>query len=302
MRVKHENRAGDDGYRSGLLPGLRASRDAEALAQEIAFAHGRLLTLGEAPPDLYGEVRALAEQDIARATWACFLIAYLSPLEGEDPFAGIRIALAATRDGGACDLGRLGDLDEIPLGPRTSHDPARGASTLLAYRHWAERAGGAVAGDGRAPTGDVNVAAARDGVAARAFEGDPTWSPQRRFERGFERLALPGFGRMGRYDLLETLGCLGLYELRADSLHLTSASEAHSGDLTTLAAKRVFAIGDPLLLERRARALAEAISVPIETLDLALANWGSGSRATLGVRREMCDQHTLECSREAFEL
>ena len=73
----------------------------------------------------------------------CFLIAYLSPLEGEDPFAGIRIALAATRDGGAHDLDRLGDLDEIPLGPRTSHDPARGTSTLLAYRHWAERAGGA---------------------------------------------------------------------------------------------------------------------------------------------------------------
>ena len=107
---------------------------------------------------------------------------------------------------------------------------------------------------------------------------------------------------MGRYDLLVTLGRLGLYELRADSLHLTSASEAHSGDLTTLAAKRVFAIGDPLLLERRARALAEAISVPIETLDLALANWGSGSRATLGVRDERSDPHALERSREALEL
>jgi hypothetical protein len=290
VRVKRESRAGDDGYRSGLLPGLRASGDAEALGQEIAFAHGRLLALGGAPPDLYGEVRALAEQDIERATWACFLIAYLSPLEGEDPFAGVRIALGATRDGGAHDLDRLGDLDEVPLGPHTSHDPARGASTLFAYRHWAERAGG--------PTGG-------GGGAARAFEGDPTWSPQRRFERGFERLALPGFGRMGRYDLLVTLGCLGLYELRADSLHLTSASEAHSGDLATLAAKRVFAIGDPLLLERRARALAEAISVPIETLDLALWNWSPpapGVRATLGVRSECSDRDTLERCREAFEL
>ena len=295
VRVKRESRAGDDGYRSGLLPGLRASKDAEALAQEIAFAHGRLLALGAAPPDLYGEVRALAAQDIERATWACFLIAYLSPLEGEDPFAGIRIAVGATRDGGAYDLDRLGDLDEIPLGPRTSHDPARGISTLLAYRHWAERAGGGAVGD----------AAAGDGGAACSFEGDPTWSPQRRFERGFERLALPGFGRMGRYDLLVTLGCLGLYELRADSLHLTSASEAHSGDLVTLAAKRVFAIGDPLLLERRARALAEAISVPIETLDLALWNWSPpapGLRATLGVRRETCDRDALERSREAFGL
>jgi hypothetical protein len=330
VRVKRENRAGDDGYRSGLLPGLRASGDAEALAQEIAFAHGRLLALGAAPPDLYGEVRALAEEDIERATWTCFLIAYLSPLDGENPFLGIRLVLAAAGDGDVHDSlpgqggtpGReevadgeslpggeivpdggslpgggtvpdeesvldeedaLRDLGRMPLGPRTSHDSARGTSTLLAYRHWAERAGS----------------------QREAFEGDPEWSPGRRFERGFERLALPGFGRMGRYDLLVTLGRLGLYEMRADSLHMTSASDAHSGDLTTLAAKRVFAIGDPLLLERRARALAEAISVPIETLDLALANWSQptpGARATLGVRSERSDPHALERCREAFEL
>ncbi len=318
VHVKRENRAGDDGYRSGLLPGLRASGDAEALAQEIAFAHGRLLALRTAPPDLYGEVRALAEEELERATWMCFLIAYLSPLNGENPFLGIRLVLAAASDidahddspaqgatpsregvpgGGSVPGGEgvpdkervldeqdaLRDLGRMPLGPRTSHDPARGTSTLLAYRHWAARAGS----------------------QRKAFEGDPEWSPERRFERGFERLALPGFGRMGRYDLLVTLGRLGLYEMRADSLHMTSASDAHSGDLTTLAAKRVFAIGDPLLLERRARALAEAISVPIETLDLALANWGSpapGERATLGVRSERSDPHALERCREAFEL
>jgi hypothetical protein len=279
VRVKRENRAGDDGYRSALLPGLRASGDAEALAQEIAFSHGRLLALGAAPPDLYGEIRALAEEEIERATWMCFVAAYLSPLDGEDPFLGIRLVLTAAPDPDA-DEDALEDLSRVPLGPRTSHDPARGTSTLRAYLQWAERAGS----------------------QQRAFEGDPEWSPQRRFERGFERLALPGFGRMGRYDLLVTLGRLGLYELRADSLHLTSASEAHFGDLTTLAAKRVFAIGDPLLLERRARTLAEAISVPVEALDLALANWGSGSRATLGVRSERSDPHALERSREAFEL
>jgi hypothetical protein len=283
VRVKRESRAGDDGYRSALLPGLRASGDAEALAQEIAFAHGRLLALGAAPPDLYGEIRALAEEDIERATWMCFLIAYLSPLEGENPFLGIRLVLAAGGDGDAYEEGVLDDLGQMLLGPRTSHDPARGASTLLAYRHWAERAGS----------------------QQLAFEGDPEWSPERRFERGFERLALPGLGRMGRYDLLVTLGWLGCYEMRADSLHLTSASDAHSGDLTTLAAKRVFAIGDPLLLERRARALAGAISVPIETLDLAFWNWSPpapGSRATLGVRSECSDPHALERCREAFEL
>jgi hypothetical protein len=280
VRVKRENRAGDDGYRSSLLPGLRASGDAEALAQEIAFAHGRLLALGAAPPDLYSEIRALAEEDIERATWMCFLAAYLSPLEGDNPFLGIRLVLESARDSDSYEEDALEDLGRMPLGPRTSHDPARGTGTLLAYRHWAERAGS----------------------QQHAFEGDPEWSPQRRFERGFERLALPGFGRMGRYDLLVTLGRLGLYEMRADSLHLSSASEAHFGDLTTLAAKRVFAIGDPLLLERRARALAEAIEVPIEALDLALANWSTGSRATLGVRSERSDPHALERSREAFEL
>ena len=208
VRVKRESRAGDDGYRSELLPGLRASGDAEALAQEIAFAHGRLLTLGAAPADLYGEVRALAEGDIERATWACFLIAYLSPLEGEDPFAGIRIALRRHR--------RWRRLRPGPTG-RPRADPARSAH-LPRPRARGEHAA-------RLPP----LGRARRGPgAAWAFEGDPTWSPQRRFERGFERLALPGFGRMGRYDLLVTLGRLGLYELRADSLHLTSASEAHS--------------------------------------------------------------------------
>ena len=44
--------------------------------------------------------------------------------------------------------------------------------------------------------------------------------------------------------------------------------------------KRVFGIGDPLNLDRRAAALAEAVSIPPEALDLALANWGAGERAS----------------------
>jgi hypothetical protein len=294
IRVHREARAEDDGYRSALLPGLRSSEDARLLAEEIAFASGRLLALEATPPGLYAEVRALAEEDLEQATWMCFLIAYLSPLDGEDPFVGIRLALAAdgsvqhaangvSPDGGAWGWYAAGDLvalDEVPLGPRTSHDPTRGTETLLAYRHWAEQAG----------------------AQASAFVGDPGWSPQRRFERLFERLALPGFARMGRYDLLVTLGRLGLYELRPDALNLSGARGASAGDLATLAAKRAFAIGDPLLLERRALELAEATSVPIETLDLALANWGVGERATLGFRTETCDRHALERVLEALKL
>ena len=77
-----------------------------------------------------------------------------------------------------------------------------------------------------------------------------------------------------------TLGRLGVFDMRAGSLALAGAATA--SDPTVLAAKRVFGIGDPLLLERRAGALAEAAAVPIEALDLALANWAAPERATLG--------------------
>jgi hypothetical protein len=280
MRVVREARDADDGFRSSLLPGLRSSADAERLAEEIAFASARLLALGAAPPAVYGEIRARAEEDLEEATWMCFLTAYLSPLDREDSFFFIRQALVATGDLG-WRTGSLPDLDGALLGPRTSHDPARGAETLLAYRNWVERSGG---------------------TQAEAFAGDSAWSAPRRFQRLFERLALPGFGRMGRYDLLVTLGRLGLYELRADSLHLAGARGPSGEDLTTLAAKRAFAIGDELILERRALALADAVAVPVEALDLALANWGKGRRASLGFRADISDRHALERTRAALEL
>ncbi len=306
LRIQREGRAEDDGYRCALVPGLRASADARRLADEIAFSRARLLALAAEPPGLYGEVRALAADDPGRATWASFLIAYLSPLEGEDPFAGIRLALAAAAtpplarspagaDGGA---EAMPDLAGIPLGPRSSHDPARGAQTLIAYVQWVQRAARA---DAQASPADGGRAQA-GGPQALAFRGDPSWSALRRFERLFERLALPGFSRMGRFDLLVTLGYLGVYELRPDSLHLTGARGLSAEDPTTLSAKRVFGIGDPLLLERRAAELAEAASVPVETLDLALANWASAQRATLGFPPGISDPSAFERAGHALEL
>jgi hypothetical protein len=285
VRVRREGRAEDDGFRSPLVPGLRASADATRLAEEIAFSSGRLLVLEGDPPDLYGEIRGLAAKDLERATWASFLTAYLSPLDGEDPFAGIRLALAAepnlAGDGSPSGTGPEPYLGDVPLGPRSSHDAARGAETVNAYRQWVQRAGG---------------------TQAIAFRGDPSWSAQRRFERLFERLALPGFGRMGRYDLLVTLGYLGLYEMRPDSLHLGGAPGLSGEDPTTLAAKRVFGIGDPLLLERRAGALAQAASLPVEALDLALANWGSRQRATFGFPESTRDDGALERTGDALGI
>jgi hypothetical protein len=181
---------------------------------------------------------------VEERVWLAFLIAYLCPLNGDDPFAGVR-AVEEERN----------SVDVVRLGPRTAHDPARGTHTLEAYRAWTARAGS----------------------QAQAFTGEESWSAERRFARVFERLALPGLHRAARFDLLVTLGRLGVFELRADSLALGGSDEV------TLAAKRALGIGDPLLLERRAAALAEACGVALESLDVALFNWSRGERATLGL-------------------
>jgi hypothetical protein len=294
VKVRREDRALNDGYSCELLPGVHASADAHRLAEEIAFSSGRLLALAASPPGLYAEARALGREDLELATWICFLIAYISPLQGEAPFAGIALALAGAPEAHAG--GELPDLAEIPLGPHSSHDPARGSATLLAYRQWVARAGCPARNESRegAAVDGAAGAGARGGAQANALSGDRSWSAERRFERIFERLALPGFARIGRYEFLLALGRLELYEMRPDSLHLGGARGFSADDPTTLAAKRLFAIGDPLLLERRAAALAEAISVPVETLDLALANWASPPRATRGFPAGICDEEALE--------
>ncbi|MDO8188034.1 hypothetical protein Q5424_11960 [Conexibacter sp. JD483] len=257
LRVRRIARAGADGYGSQLVPGIRATADAERLAEELGFASGRLASLAVAPTGLYAEVASLgAAGDYEEATWLAFLIAYVGPLDGEDPWAGISAARTSWASG------ELPDLTDVPLGPRTSHAKARGTTTIEAYRAWI----------------------VRSGTQQRAFEGEPSWTPARRFQRVFERLALKGFSRDARYDLLVTLGRLGLYELSGPSLYVGGDDE------TTVAAKRVFGIGDTLLLERRAADLAEAAELPIEVLDVGLWNWARpparplvpGGRATLG--------------------
>ena len=127
-------RAEDDGYRSRARARLRASTDALRLVEEISFAAGRLLALEADPPGLYGRVRELAGGELERASWICFLIAYLSPLEADEPFAGVEQALAEMPDLQAVQ--EQADLEEIPLGPRSSHDPVAVRETLLAYRQW----------------------------------------------------------------------------------------------------------------------------------------------------------------------
>jgi hypothetical protein len=248
LRVRKLARGIDDGFSSRLIPGLRSSADARRLAEELAYSAHRLAQLETDPPGLYAEV-ADPGGELEERTWLAFLIAYLCPLDEDDPFASIR----AVRTSWASDA--VPALDGVATGPRTAHDPARGTATLDAYRAWAARAGSQGA----------------------AFRGEGGWTPERRFARIYERLALPGLHRDARFDVLVTLGRLGLYELRAGALNLGGEND------TTVAAKRALGIGDPMLLERRAAELAEACGVSLDALDLALYNWGRGTRATLGL-------------------
>jgi hypothetical protein len=246
--VRRVARGADDGYRNSLLIGLKSSEDAGRLAEELAFAEHRLVALEHDPPGLYGAV-ADAAAGVEERTWLAFLIAYLCPVEGEEPFSEIERVRTTWASGG------MPDLDGVQTGPRSAHDPARGARTLEAYRAWAARAGS----------------------QAAAFTGDDAWTPERRFARAYERLALPGLHRDARFDLLVTLGRLGVYDLQPGSLALGGANDI------TVGAKRAFGIGDPLLLERRAGDLAQACGLPLEALDLGLHNWQRGQRATLGL-------------------
>jgi hypothetical protein len=254
LRVRRMARAADDGYEHDLAPGLRATAEATRLADEIAWSAARIERLATDPPGLYADAARLArEGDVEEAAWLTFLIAYLSPLEADDPFASIERARVPWASG------EMPHLDDVEVGPRTAHDPRRGTKTIAAYRAWAQRAGSQAAG----------------------YTGETSWTAQRRFERAFERLALPGFSRAPRYELLVLLGTLGVIDMRPWSLHLVDAL-----DPTTVAAKRVFGIGDALNLQRRAADLANAAGVPIEALDLALVNWArpEDDRITGGVR------------------
>jgi hypothetical protein len=147
-------------------------------------------------------------------------------------------------DGRARPPWASGELPEVDEG-----GPERLPETVTAYRAWAARAGGQAAG----------------------LAGESSWTPERRFERAFERLALPGLGRSPRYDFLRLAGALGLADLEPSSLQ----TGADPRDPVVIAAKRVFGIGDAVLLERRAAELARACGASMGALELALRSWGA---------------------------
>ncbi len=239
MTVRRMARTEDDGYTSELVLGLRATADAARLADEIAFAAARLRQLQTDPPGLYAEVAR--NDDPEEATWLCLLIAYLQPLEGPDPWAAISAARVPWATGEAPSL------DGAAIGPRGATDPSRGSEVLASYRAFVTRAGSQVT----------------------ALAGEAAWTPARRFDRAYERLAQRALPRAPRYDFLVTLGALGRVDVAPASLLLG----AEPTDPTVVAAKRILGIGDAINLQRRASDLANETGVPIAALDLALVNW-----------------------------
>jgi hypothetical protein len=270
MTVRRLARDQGDGFQSGLVPGLKSAAEARRLADEVAFAAARCDRLLTDPPGLYAAV-ADDRADIEQRSWLAFQLTWVSPLDGDDPFA----AIAAAHTPWDPEAVAAPDLERALTGPRGTYDPATAARTAAAYRAWAARAGS----------------------QAAAFGGEPSWTPERRFDRVYERLALPGLDRAVRFDLLVTLGCTGAYELNAGALHLGGS------DPVTLAAKRILGIGDPILLERRAVELASAFQAPLQALDLGLSNWERRDRFRGGMPADLeLDETVRDAAHAALGL
>lgn len=242
-------RSVDDGFRSELLPGVRSTADAQLLFEEVTAAEARLAThaTGEAGP--WGAVGALAGHP-HRAFVAALAVGIASPDSAAGSAATATAALAAVEAAdtslealdaiaGATEAGAI--LTAGPRGPR-AHDASSQALGVPAQL--AQRSGGSL---------------------EAALTGEASWTPERRFARVLDRLALRGLPRAVRFDVLVALGRSGALPVRADALHLGS-------DQVTDAAKRLFAVADTALLERRAAALVEATGIAFDALELALWN------------------------------
>src|SRR6478609_442295 len=115
LTTRKLSRATDDGWRSDLVPGVKATADAERLAAALAIAAARL-----DPPGPHPAVAATPDPEAA--TWLAFLLALAGPDKPELQ-AMVAAAQPAMEDGA-----------ESGLGP----DAER---TIAAYRAWVGRNG-----------------------------------------------------------------------------------------------------------------------------------------------------------------
>jgi hypothetical protein len=112
----------DDGYASELVSAC-ATADAARLADELAFAAARR-PAAQRPAWLYADAALAADPE--EAAWLCLLIAYLQPLESDDPWASIAWPASRGRPRRAAEPRRQ-------VGPREAcQPPPRGAECSLA--------------------------------------------------------------------------------------------------------------------------------------------------------------------------
>ena len=200
-------RAADDGYRNPLVPGLRATADAERLAAALVAAAERLRAAGPVP----GDRRPSPTSRRPPGSRSCSR----SPARRRP---SCRQAIGAARP--VWEDGVPDDLPPSAAAPRS------------AYRAWAEPRR-----HRRRPRSPASRAG-RPSAASRACSSGSR---------------CPASAARARFDLLTTLDAAGRYELNASELFLGLEDDA-----ATLAAKRLLVSGDRLLLDRRARELAEA--------------------------------------------
>ena len=174
-------------------PGPAVQRRRAAPGRGARLRQARLDTLAADPPGLYAEVADPAG-DLEERTWLAFLIAYLGPLDGDAP-----VRRRSTR----C----------APPGPRasrptsTTSPPARAPSHDAGPRHAHARGLPRLGARVRLAGGRVRR---RRGVDAGAAVRPRVRAARR----------CPGLIAAPRFDLLATLGRLGVYELQAGALGL----------------------------------------------------------------------------------
>lgn len=226
--TKRLARAADDGYRNPLVPGLRATADAERLAAALAAGAERLV-----PPGPYPELAD--EPDLEQASWLAFLIALAGP-EAPELQEALRAAAPKWGEGVPEDL------------------PAERRRTAEAYLAWAARAGSQAA----AFTGDAGWSPERR--FSRVFErlSLPGFGRPRRFD------LLTALGAAGRYELTAGELFLGLED---DATTLAAKRLLVSGDRLLLdrrAHELAEACGLPLAALDRGLAVWGTPGAPID--------------------------------------
>lgn len=188
-------------------------------------------------------------------------------------------------------LDRAGDDgydNELLPGLRASADAARLAWELVAA---------AARLDALADAPPVTLDDLLPGAPAAAELIAGATTPEARFDRAYERLARTGMKRAERVRALIEAHARGLLpEVSPWTLRL---ADAPASDPVLVGAKRALGIGDPVLLQRRLRALCTACEVPVAAAEQALERWSTAAAGSATEPEGTIDADHLAVARAA---